>query len=251
MKWTRVCVSMLNHFSHFQLFASLWTIACQAFLSMGFPGQEYWSELPCPPPGGLPDPGIKPAPLRSLASADRFFTAPPPGKSELRCRSNQIWTVIGSVLGESYSFVSSQMLLGLGKWNLLPHASICIRWWKKWFWSFLCQDSKAAREKKTLMGQKYTQIRSPWVLQFCLSNGDFILTEKLENLLIVLCFVNSWWGQFIIFVNLYKYVHRYIIIKWNYIIYYEHPRGTCTLSCSTFKMVSILYRANNSSLISI
>ena len=39
----------------------LWTIALQADLSMGFPRQEYWGELPFPSPGDLPDPGIKPA----------------------------------------------------------------------------------------------------------------------------------------------------------------------------------------------
>ena len=53
----RVC--MLSHFSHVQLFMTLWTIARQAPLSMGFSRQEYWSGLPCPPPGDL-DPGIKP-----------------------------------------------------------------------------------------------------------------------------------------------------------------------------------------------
>ena len=37
-----------------------WTVACQATLSMGFSWQEYWSELPFPPPGDLPDPGIEP-----------------------------------------------------------------------------------------------------------------------------------------------------------------------------------------------
>ena len=36
-----------------------WTVACRAPLSMGFPRQEHWSGLPCPPPGGLPDPGVK------------------------------------------------------------------------------------------------------------------------------------------------------------------------------------------------
>ena len=51
---------MLSHFSHVQLFATLWTIACQALLSMGFSRQEYWSGLPCLPPGDLPDPGIEP-----------------------------------------------------------------------------------------------------------------------------------------------------------------------------------------------
>ena len=47
--------------SHVRLFTALWTVACQAPLSMGFSQQEYWSGLPCPPPGDLPNPGIKPA----------------------------------------------------------------------------------------------------------------------------------------------------------------------------------------------
>ena len=42
------------------LFVTPWTIAHQAPLSMGFSRQEYWSGLPCPPPGDLPNPGIKP-----------------------------------------------------------------------------------------------------------------------------------------------------------------------------------------------
>ena len=41
---------------------------------MGFSRQEYWSGLPCPPPGDLPDPGIEPEPLKSIALAGRFFT---------------------------------------------------------------------------------------------------------------------------------------------------------------------------------
>ena len=46
----------------------------QAPLSMGYSGQEYWSGLPCPPPGDLPNPGIKPATLMSPALAGQFFT---------------------------------------------------------------------------------------------------------------------------------------------------------------------------------
>ena len=65
---------VLNHFSNVQLFASLCTVACQALLSMGFSRQEYWSGLPCPPPGDLPDPGIEPTSLRSSALAGGFFT---------------------------------------------------------------------------------------------------------------------------------------------------------------------------------
>ena len=57
---------------------TLWTIACQASLSMGFSMQEYWSGLSYPPPGDLPDPEIEP---RSPELAGRFFTSEPPGKS--------------------------------------------------------------------------------------------------------------------------------------------------------------------------
>ena len=49
-------------------------IACQAPLFMRFPRQEYWSGLPFPLPGDLPDPGIKPTSLMSPALAGRFFT---------------------------------------------------------------------------------------------------------------------------------------------------------------------------------
>ena len=50
---------MLGCFNHVQHFATLWTVACQAPLSMGFSRQEYWNGLPFPSPGDLPDPGIK------------------------------------------------------------------------------------------------------------------------------------------------------------------------------------------------
>ena len=51
-----------------------WTIAHQAPLSMGFSRQEYWSGLPCSPPGDLPEPGMKPAFLKSPALAGQSFT---------------------------------------------------------------------------------------------------------------------------------------------------------------------------------
>ena len=52
---------------------TLWTVAHQASLSMGFSRQEYWSGLPCPPSGDLPNPGIEPAYLAFPALAGRFF----------------------------------------------------------------------------------------------------------------------------------------------------------------------------------
>ena len=65
---------MLNHFSHAQLFVTPWTIVNQAPLSMEFSRQKYWSELPCPPPVDLPDPGIESVSLMSPALAGGFFT---------------------------------------------------------------------------------------------------------------------------------------------------------------------------------
>ena len=64
----------LSCFTYVLLFVTLWTTAHQAPLSMGFSRQEYWSRLPCPPPGDLPDPGIKLASLMSPALAGGFFT---------------------------------------------------------------------------------------------------------------------------------------------------------------------------------
>ena len=72
-----MCPYML---SYVQLFATPWTVACQAPLSMGFYRQEYWSGLLFPSPGDLPDPGIKPEFPLSPALAGRFFTTEPPGK---------------------------------------------------------------------------------------------------------------------------------------------------------------------------
>ena len=65
---------MLSLFSHVQLFVIPWTVAHQAPLSMGFSRQEYWSGLPRPPPGDLPNPGFELASLMSPAFAGGFFT---------------------------------------------------------------------------------------------------------------------------------------------------------------------------------
>ena len=57
-------------------FMTPWTVTQQIPLSMGFLKQEYWSGLPFPSPGDLPDPGIKPG---SSALAGKLFTIEPPG----------------------------------------------------------------------------------------------------------------------------------------------------------------------------
>ena len=65
---------MLSQFSHVQLFVTLWTVAHLALCPWGFSRQEYWSGLPFPPPGDLPDLGIKPMFLMSPALVGRFFS---------------------------------------------------------------------------------------------------------------------------------------------------------------------------------
>ena len=59
------------------MFVTLWTITCPAPLSMRFSRQEYWSELLCPPPGDLPDPGIEPT---SPSLRTDSLPLEPPGK---------------------------------------------------------------------------------------------------------------------------------------------------------------------------
>ena len=65
------CARMLSHFTRVQPFVTLWTVARQAPLSMGFSRQEYQSGLPCPPPGDLPHPWIQPtSPISSAWQVD-------------------------------------------------------------------------------------------------------------------------------------------------------------------------------------
>ena len=74
-----MCI-LSNLLSHIWLFATLWTIACQVPLSMGFSRHEYWSGLLCSPPGDLPNPGIK---SRSPALQADSLPAKPQGKPRL------------------------------------------------------------------------------------------------------------------------------------------------------------------------
>ena len=73
--------SIASVLSHVQLFDTPWTVAHQAPLPMGYPMQEHWSGLPFPPPGDLPDPGIKLTSPVSPALAAGFFATAPPRKT--------------------------------------------------------------------------------------------------------------------------------------------------------------------------
>ena len=79
---TKMCVHA-KCVSCARLFATLWTVACQSPLSMGFSRQEYWNRLPSPPPGHLPDPGIKLKSLMPPVLSGGFFNTSTTWKAPL------------------------------------------------------------------------------------------------------------------------------------------------------------------------
>ena len=81
--WHATCMVCAQLLSHIRLPATPWTVARQAPLSMECSRQEYWSGLPFPAPGDLPEPGVKLSSLVSPALAARFFTTAPPGSPDL------------------------------------------------------------------------------------------------------------------------------------------------------------------------
>ena len=89
---------VLSRFSHVQIFVTLWTIACQAPMFMGFFKQEYWGELTYPSVVDLPDPQCKPASLKSPALIGRFFTISATWEALRHLRSPSRWCVcVGGV----------------------------------------------------------------------------------------------------------------------------------------------------------
>ena len=83
---------LLSHFSPVQLFATPWTVAHQAPPSMGFSRQEYWSGLPFPSPGDLPDPEIEP---RSPALQADTLPSETPGNPQAGLRIGKLVSIYG------------------------------------------------------------------------------------------------------------------------------------------------------------
>ena len=112
---TALYACKLNHFSHVWLFV---TPRTRFSLSMRFSRQEYWSGLPCPPPGDLPDPGIEPRSLMSPALAAGSLPLAPPGKP-VTTEVNIYWV-----------FASMEHFTTLceGKWN----ANVLVQLRKQW-----------------------------------------------------------------------------------------------------------------------
>ena len=68
-----------------------WTVACQASPSMGFSNQEYWSGLPFPSPGDLPNPGIEPG--SPALQADALSSEPPGKPKQIVCYANKMFSM--------------------------------------------------------------------------------------------------------------------------------------------------------------
>ena len=109
MNFTVICACVPSHFSRVRLFVTVWTLVCQAPLSMGFSRWDYWSGLLCPPPGDLPNPGMEPKSFMSPALAGGFFT------------TSATWEALVSVFSEhsfsgvSLAFLSRVCWVHLGK----------------------------------------------------------------------------------------------------------------------------------------
>ena len=122
---------MPSRFSCVWLFVTLWTVACQAPLSKGFSRQEYWSGLPCPPPGDFSNPGMEPESLMSPTLAGRFFTtsatweAPNPEHLLLISILTPWWASKDSqrkqeLRSTGLDFASEFTLLSQGSWHAPP-----------------------------------------------------------------------------------------------------------------------------------
>ena len=124
MGLTRVCVCV---FICAWLFETLWAVAHQATLSMGFCRQEYWRGWPFPPPGDLPDQKTEPLFPAYPALAGRFFSTEPPGKSKLNKWGDniQLWHTLFPVL--TWSIVP-RLVLAVASWPAFRFLRRQVRW---------------------------------------------------------------------------------------------------------------------------
>ena len=106
---------VLSHFSHVRLFAILWTVACQAPLSVGLSRQEYWSGLPFPSPEDLPNPEIEPMSLKSPALPGRFFTTSTTWEGKYFTSSTYTWVTGNHLLFSIHRCLLFLNLMAQGK----------------------------------------------------------------------------------------------------------------------------------------
>ena len=117
----------LSHVGRVRLFATLWTVACQAPLSMGFSRQEYWRELPFQSPGDLPNPGINPdfLPCRQILYHLNHQENPPGTMNHISYFSLSIPSVLGRIINEQNTRVKicfcEKPLKCCHKWSFILH----------------------------------------------------------------------------------------------------------------------------------
>ena len=121
----KIYVCVLSHFSHVRLFVTLWTVACQAPLSMEFSRQEYWSGLPCASPGDLPNPGTELGPPASNTLKANSLSAEPPGNPHKIYKNQCIFlnsknNVCGKTHSTFYLVTNAEQV-----YNLSVKKSIC------------------------------------------------------------------------------------------------------------------------------
>ena len=176
---------MLKHFSCVHLFVTLWAVIHQAPLSMKFSRQEYWGGSPCPPPGDLPNPRIKPSSLTSPALAGGVFTTSTtwealsgvssvvqlcptlcdpwtatcqPSLSITNSRSLLKLISIESVMPSNHLILCRPLLLP----SVCPsirvfsnESALCIRWPKYWSFSFIISPSNEYSQLTSFMIDRF------------------------------------------------------------------------------------------------
>ena len=123
--WTilNYIIYVQSHFSCVQLFAALWTVARKSPLSVGFSRQEYWTGLSCPPPGGLPDPGIEPVSLMSPTLGGRFFIISAAWKACIIYKLNRMKLL---AFDKNYSLCGLSIIFWL--WMAYEETTIILKW---------------------------------------------------------------------------------------------------------------------------
>ena len=134
---------MSSCFSHVWLFVTLWTIAHQTPLSMGFSRQENWRGLPCPPPGDFPNPDIELVSLMSLALAGRFFT------TNVTWTHAYLWLVHVDVCQKASQYFKV-IILQLNKWIIYIYVYIYICY-SNVFYPFHVKEITQIKKKKLMI----------------------------------------------------------------------------------------------------
>ena len=131
---------VFSRFSRVWLFATLWTVACQAPLSMGFSRQKYQSRLPCAPPRDLSNPGTEPTSVSPALQVDSLPTEPPRKPLEFRAKfkghfvhGDLTWSCSLQYYQLSMSLTSFQLTLWVFSLDPYPSAQL---------WIFLSQLGK-------------------------------------------------------------------------------------------------------------